>query len=29
MKVQGEMKIGRPRRRWLERVRDIEKGLSG
>ena len=31
MKVQGRRKIGRPKRRWLDRVRDDikEKGLSG
>ena len=31
MKVQGRRKRGRPKRRWLDRVRDDikEKGLSG
>ena len=31
MKVQGRRKIGKPKRRWLDRVRDDikEKGLSG
>ena len=31
MEVQGRKKIGRPKRRWLDRVRDDikEKGLSG
>ena len=31
MKVQGRRKRGRPKRRWLDRVRDdiVEKGQSG
>ena len=31
MKVEGRRKRGRPKRRWLDRVRDAikEKGLSG
>ena len=31
MKVHGRRKIGRPKRRWLDRVKDDikEKGLSG
>ena len=31
MKVQGRRKRGRPKRRWLDRMRDgiKEKGLSG
>ena len=31
MKVQGRRKKGRPKRRWLDRLRDgiKEKGLSG
>ena len=29
MKVQGRRKRGRPKRRWLDKVKDIkEKGLS-